>query len=89
MEASILAAQSDSCGLFNISRGESITINRLAELIIELVGNKVEPIHQKPRAGDIRHSLADISKAKAFGYEPRYDLREGLKETVRSLQYET
>ena len=83
VEANILAAQSDACGVFNISRGESITINQLAELIIELVGNRVEPIHQEPRPGDIRHSVADISKAKAFGYEPKYDLRTGLAETIR------
>lgn len=83
VEANILAAQSDVCGLFNISRGESITINRLAELIIELVGNKVEPVYQEPRSGDIRHSLADISKAKAFGYEPKCDLKVGLAETIR------
>jgi len=82
VEANILAAQSDACGLFNISRGESITINRLAELVIELVGNKVEPIHQEPRPGDIRHSLADVSKAKAFGYEPKYGLEVGLAETI-------
>ncbi len=83
VEANILAAQSDACGLFNISRGESITINRLAELVIELVGNKVKPIHQDPRPGDIRHSLADISKAKTFGYEPKYGLEVGLAETIR------
>jgi len=83
VEANILAAESDACGLFNISRGESITINQLAELIIELVGNKVEPIHQEPRPGDIRHSLADVSKARAFGYEPKYNLKAGLAETIR------
>lgn len=83
VEANILVAESDACGLFNISRGESITINQLAELIIELVGNKIEPIHQKPRPGDIRHSLADVSKAKAFGYEPKYGLEAGLAETIR------
>ncbi|MFC1940995.1 SDR family oxidoreductase [Chloroflexota bacterium] len=83
VEANVLAAESDACGLFNISRGESITINRLAELIIELVGNKVEPIHQEPRPSDVRHSLADISKAKAFGYEPKYDLKTGLAETIK------
>ena len=82
-EANILAAQSDACGVFNISRGESITINQLAKLIIELVGNKVESVHQEPRPGDIRHSLADVSKAKVFGYEPRYDLKVGLAETIR------
>jgi len=83
VEANILAAQSDVCGIFNVSRGESITINRLAELIIELVGSKVEPIHQELRPGDIRYSIADISKAKAFGYEPKYGLKTGLAETVR------
>ena len=83
VEANILAVQSDACGLFNISRGESITINRLAELVIDLVGNKVEPIYEEPRLGDIRHSFADISKAKAFGYEPKYGLRNGLAETIR------
>lgn len=83
VEASILAAQRDACGVFNISRGESITIKRLAELIIELVSNRVEPIHQEARPGDIRHSLADVSKAKAFGYEPKCGLRVGLAETIR------
>jgi len=89
VEANVLMAQSDACGVFNISRGESITINRLAELIIELVGNKIKPIHQEPRPGDIRHSLADVSKAKAFGYEPKYSFEEGLRETLRSFQHET
>lgn len=83
VEANILAAESDACRVFNISRGESITINRLAELIMELIGNRVEPIHQEPRLGDIRHSLADVSEAKAFGYEPRCGLEAGLTETIR------
>lgn len=81
--ANIFAAESSASGVFNIGRGRSITINELARLVIKLAGNKVKPVHQKPREGDIRHSLADISKAKAFGYEPRYDLEEGLKETGR------
>ena len=81
--ANILAAQSDASGIYNISRGESITINRLAELVTRLIGNKVEPIHQEPRPGDIRHSLADISKAKSFGYEPKHDLAAALGETIR------
>jgi UDP-glucose 4-epimerase len=81
--ATILAAQSDTCGLFNISSGESSTVNRLAKLIIELVSSNVEPIHQESKASDIRHSLGGISKAKTFGYEPKYDLRSGLAETIR------
>jgi len=83
VEANILAAQSDDCGVFNISQGQSITINRLAELIIRLIGAEVEPIYQEVRPGDIKHSLADISKARAFGYKPKYGIEAGLAETVK------
>ena len=83
VEANILAAESNASGVFNIGRGKSITINELAKLVTKLTGNNVEPVHQEPREGDIRHSLADISQAKIFGYEPRYNLEEGLEETRR------
>ena len=83
VETNILAAESNASGVFNIGRGKSITINELAQLVIKLTGNNVEPVHREPREGDIRHSLADISKARTFGYEPRYNLEEGLEETRR------
>ncbi len=89
VEATILAAESNASGIFNIGRGESTSINQLAELIIGLVGKSVEPIREEPRPGDIRHSLADISRARVFGYEPKYSLEEGLRETIRSFQRET
>jgi UDP-glucose 4-epimerase len=85
IEANILAAESDAYGLFNISRGKGITINELANLVTSIIGENMEPIHQEPRPGDIRHSLADISKAKTFCYNPKYNLEEGLKETIRHL----
>ena len=83
VEANIQAAGSDACGIFNISRGESTTINRLAELIVELTGRVVKPFHLETLTGDIRHSLADISKASALGFQPKYDLEAGLTETIR------
>jgi UDP-glucose 4-epimerase len=79
----ILTAENDVSGVFNIARGESVTINQLAGLIIELSSSNVRPIYEEPRPGDIRHSLADITKAKAFGYDPKYTLRDGLTETIR------
>ncbi len=85
VEANILAAESNASGVFNIGREENVTINRLAELIISLIGNDVQPIHGEPRPGDIRHSLADISRARAIGYEPQYSLDSGLRETIRRL----
>ncbi|MFC2059681.1 SDR family oxidoreductase [Chloroflexota bacterium] len=83
--ANILMAESDASGLFNIARGERVTINELAKLVISIMGSKFEAIHHEPRPGDIRHSLADISKVKAFGYEPQYTLEDGLSEIVRML----
>lgn len=85
VEANILAAESDTVGFFNIGKGRSTSINRLTELIIGLAGNTVKPIHSEPRPGDIRHSLADISKARTFGYDPNYNLEEGLRETIKHL----
>ncbi len=83
VEANILAAENELTGVFNIGKGKSTSINQLGKLVIELVGNRVEPIHQEARLGDIRHSLGDISKVKAFGYEPKYGLKAGLAETIR------
>ncbi len=83
VSANMLAAESEACGIFNIGSGTGTSINHLAELIAGLAGSKVEPVHRKPSPGDIRHSLADISRAGAFGYEPKYILEKGLSETMR------
>jgi len=86
VDANILAAESDVTGVYNIGRGERISVNRLAEFVIKLVGNSVEPVHKEPRPGDIKHSLADISRARQFGYNPKYNLEEGLRETMSVMR---
>ncbi|MEN6518168.1 MAG: GDP-mannose 4,6-dehydratase, partial [Methanospirillum sp.] len=54
------------------------------DTIMEIVGTRVDPIHEASRPGDVRDSLADISRARdAFGYAPRYTITEGLKETIQ------
>jgi len=88
VEANILAAESEATGVFNIGRGQSISITRLAELIIELTGINLKCVHEEPRQGDIIHSLADISRARSFGYEPSYNLEEGLRKTIASFQHD-
>ena len=86
VQANLMAADDKVRGVYNISRGESITINRLADLIIELTESSTKPIHKEPRPGDIMHSLADISRALSFGYKTKYDLKTGLAETVKSFK---
>lgn len=68
----------------NIANGERISLNQLLGVVKELTGRKdVEAEYQKPRAGDVMHSLADISRARdLLGFEPRVGLREGLQLTI-------
>lgn len=89
VRANILAAEGDAYGVFNIGMGRSISINELAELIIKLMGGDIKPIRQEPSPGDVRDSLADITRAKTFGYAPEHDLEEGLRETIKRFRNET
>jgi UDP-glucose 4-epimerase len=87
VEANILAAESPATGVFNIGSGARVTINHLAQLVISLAGNNtIKVMYQKPRPGDILHSLADITKARAIGYCPKYSLEEGLRDVVNYLR---
>lgn len=66
--------------IFNIGSGKPTTINELAETVLELTGEDSKIHYEKPRAGDIKDSYAEISKAKKFlGYEPKVSLRDGLR----------
>jgi UDP-glucose 4-epimerase len=84
VNANILAAESKTRGVFNIAGGKRISINSLAALIMKLIGKKLEIEYKDFRPGDVKHSLADITKAnKSFNYKPSVDIEKGLKETVK------
>jgi UDP-glucose 4-epimerase len=80
--ANLLAAQARGVsGAFNIASGESVTVNRLVELMREAGRVDVTVEHAPPRKGDVRHSRADIRAAgSALGYAPTVGLAEGLAE---------
>ena len=66
--------------VFNIGSGKPTTITELAKAVLELTGQDLEIRYELPRAGDIKDSYADISKAgKLLGYEPKVSLRDGLR----------
>ncbi|PXF62155.1 MAG: GDP-mannose 4,6-dehydratase [Candidatus Methanogaster sp.] len=87
VSANILAAGSSKTGVFNIGSGARVSVNELAAAVIEASATGTDPgiLHAEPRDGDVRHSLADISRAKSIGYEPSYALTDGLEETIRSF----
>lgn len=69
--------------VINISYGASITINELYQKIADLLGKTIWPVYDKPRAGDVRHSLADIGRARRLiGYSPKYNIARGLEKTI-------
>ena len=74
----------DAAGqVFNVACGRRTTLNELARELIARIGADAEPSYWPERAGDVRHSLADVSKAAAIlGYVPKVDLCEGLARTV-------
>jgi len=82
VEGTIILAESEAFGVFNIGTGRRTSINDLARMLLEILGRKMRPAYADPRPGDLRHSLADISKARSFGYNPKCDLREGLSRTI-------
>ncbi|MCS7192986.1 MAG: LPS biosynthesis protein WbpP, partial [Armatimonadetes bacterium] len=90
VQANLLAAKAEGVAgeVFNVGAGKQTSVNELFRLIRSLVGvDHIEPIYEPPRPGDIRYSLADISKAqKLLGYKPLVSLEEGLKRTIEWLK---
>lgn len=83
VQANVMAAEGKAEGVYNIGTGEAITINKLAGTITAITGKDLKTLYKPPRSGDIRHSLADISKARGIDYQAKYSLEDGLRETIR------
>lgn len=68
---------------YNVATGNNYSVNFLYNSIAEILGINHAPVYREPRAGDIRDSLADISKAqRLLGYQPTHQFMDGLKVTV-------
>lgn len=67
--------------VFNIGTGKATSITGLAQALCRIAGKDPEILYRDSRAGEVLHSVADITKARReLGYEPRYDLDTGLRE---------
>jgi len=71
-----------STEVFNIAVGERVSINELYQILKSIAGSTIDAMHREDRAGDVKNSLADISKAqKMLNYHPAISCKEGLKIT--------
>lgn len=78
------AAAADASGrVFNVACGVATTLNQVVEVLGEVLGRRIEARHEPERAGDIKHSVADISAAReTLGYTAGVSFAEGLRRTV-------
>jgi UDP-N-acetylglucosamine 4-epimerase len=93
VQANLLAALTDNPAalnrVYNVAVGESTSLNALFRLLRGLLAEQRpelrarEPVYRPFRAGDVRHSLADIGQARELlGYEPSHTLASGLTEAL-------
>lgn len=83
--ANILAADGGGCAgeVMNAACGSTVTVNELFGKLCELVGASLRPIYEAPRPGDVKHSYADIAKARSsLRFEPSVGFEEGLVRTI-------
>ena len=88
VHANLLAARAEGPirgEVFNVACGVRVSVNRLYEAMAELWdGDPARPNYEPARAGDVKHSLADIAKGRSqLGYEPLVDFESGLNATVQ------
>ena len=85
VEANLLAARAEHTAgeVINVACGQAVTVNEIIALINDTVGKNVKPVYTDPRAGDVKHSLADITLAqKIIGYKTVIPFEQGLKMAI-------
>jgi UDP-glucose 4-epimerase len=85
VEANLLAMEADCLRgeSINIACGGRVSLNQLLAILNEILHVKIDAVYEEPRKGDVKHSLADIRRAKKMlNYSPHVEIREGLERTV-------
>jgi len=87
VSANLLALKSKANGVFNIACGKRVSLNQIIALLNKILNKNIKPIYKPKRPGDIKHSLADINKArKLLKYKPKIGIEEGLRKTIDWLK---
>jgi len=86
VSANLLACEApDAKGeVINVACGDQVSLNHLISVLEDDLGIKAQRKYTSPRSGDVKHSCADIAKArKLMSYEPAVDFKNGLRDTVK------
>jgi UDP-N-acetylglucosamine/UDP-N-acetyl-alpha-D-glucosaminouronate 4-epimerase len=85
VQANLQAAGANEASgqIYNIAVGERISLNHLVDLLRQIFDREIEPVYAPARPGEVRDSLADVSRAeRELGYSPKIHFEEGLRRTV-------
>jgi UDP-glucose 4-epimerase len=83
VNSNILAQERGVEGIFNIGTGTAMSVNELAEHVLKAVGKDVGLVHAPPRSGEVRHSVADISKARReLNFLPSVSIEQGVLDYI-------
>jgi nucleoside-diphosphate-sugar epimerase len=85
VQANLLACHSPKASgkVYNIACGTRVSLNEVVRMLNHFLGTDLKPVYERARAGDIRHSMADITRARTdLGYSPTVAFEEGLIKTV-------
>lgn len=85
VQANLLACEAEGVAgeLFNVACGERYTLLDLVAELNRILDKDIEPIFAEPRKGDVKHSMADISKAQSLlGYDKLVDFKSGMRKTI-------
>lgn len=69
--------------MYNVGTGKATDLNELISSLNDIMKVTLPVAYKEARAGDIKDSLADISKLRAIGYEPKYSIQSGLDKYVK------
>jgi UDP-glucose 4-epimerase len=80
-----VATQPGLTGVFNAGYGHALTVRELASEVLALTGSRSEIVFAPSRAGDVRHSCADVSRLRAAGFRPEGSVVAGLRDLHAAL----
>lgn len=81
VNSNVLALESRVEGVFNIGTGTATSVNELAEYVLKAIGKDVGLVYAPPRSGEVRHSIADVSKAKReLGFSATVSIEQGVRD---------
>ena len=87
VSANLLAMNKSSPGIYNVGMGKSHSLNQVVNTIMDVSGIEVDITYNEVRRNEVKKVASDISNAqKNLGYQPRYDIYQGIKETWESIQ---